>query len=197
MTGFSIWLENNSDYEGFIHSLRTNPSPSNWLIFADWLDENNRTSTAGFIRAVVAYSQGKRGKNILDIIRNSWDHEDSSLKNLINWQFRIPVLNVSASFNISFAEATQVLKLVNKKWEDTEGSEAALSEINNIIRGHGVEAVRSEDTWDSYYMDIVGLYVNTGDTYKLTVVYDIPRDKLLITDLGTWIEKNQRRYRII
>ena len=52
-----------------------------------------------------------------------------------------------------------------------------LSAVNKAIGAHGIEAIRSESAWDNYYGDSVALYVNTGDTYSASVVYDIGKDE--------------------
>lgn len=48
-----------------------------------------------------------------------------------------------------------------------------LEAINELTDGCGVESITLEDYhFNNYWRDCVGLYVNTGHDYQLTVVYD-------------------------
>ena len=71
----------------------------------------------------------------------------------------------------------------------------ALDEINKILKGYGVEAIRDND-WASYFCDIGLLYVNLGDTYIPTVVYDTRKKRFIITSWGNIIESNERRFNV-
>jgi hypothetical protein len=69
----------------------------------------------------------------------------------------------------------------------------ALDLADRTINGHGVEAIRSPEEYvDAYYYDIVALYVNTGDTYNLTLLYDTDRNKFYVTTWGDWVEAQER-----
>ena len=64
--------------------------------------------------------------------------------------------------------------------------ELQLEAINGVLEGHGVEALDESSDWfpQPHYS-----YVNMGDTYTTTVVYDHERGRWLITDWGTIAEK--------
>lgn len=66
---------------------------------------------------------------------------------------------------------------------------------DEMMNAHGIEAVRGKHV-DSYYMNIVGLYVNMGCPYTGTLLYDTVTNKFLVTTLGDWQEKNEKKYRI-
>ena len=75
----------------------------------------------------------------------------------------------------------------------TKSVDAAIELTNQLIGGHGVEAINGDDAYvDSYYHDIVALYVNMGDTYNLTLL-----GKFYVTTWGDWVETQERsrRYR--
>lgn len=68
-----------------------------------------------------------------------------------------------------------------------------LEDANRILVGYGVEAITAPDAHvDGYYYDIVALYVNMGDTYSPTVIYDTEREKFYIESWGDWVEKQEQ-----
>lgn len=69
----------------------------------------------------------------------------------------------------------------------------ALETANTLVEGFGVEAIRAANVWDRYYMDIACLYVNRGDTYDETLIYDVPRGIFLVQSYGDWVERAERR----
>ena len=76
--------------------------------------------------------------------------------------------------------------------------DAALELMNKFLGASGVEAIRGSGAHvDRYYYDIVALYVNTGDTYSMTLLYDTDKDKFEVTSWGGWVEAMEasRRYR--
>ena len=75
--------------------------------------------------------------------------------------------------------------------------DATMSLADELIEGHGIEAIRGDYQVDNYYMDIVALYVNMGDTYNATLLYETDTGRFRVTTMGDWVEKNQRRYDII
>lgn len=60
--------------------------------------------------------------------------------------------------------------------------ELVMSALNDMIDGFGIEAIRNPDNSDH----ILATYVNTGDTYSVTVVYDHERDEYVLTTWGDW-----------
>lgn len=70
----------------------------------------------------------------------------------------------------------------------------ALDTCNAILHGYGVEAIRDNQWENGYYMDIGLLYVNMGDTYIPTVVYDTRKKQWYVTSWGNIIERNEKRF---
>lgn len=65
----------------------------------------------------------------------------------------------------------------------------AMDTADKLIGGYGVEAIRGEsNSYQSYFGDIVALYVNTGDIYNATVVYDVAKRQFYATTMGDWVE---------
>jgi hypothetical protein len=68
--------------------------------------------------------------------------------------------------------------------------EIILECINELLEGYGIEAIRLEDTWiNSYHGDIAFTYVNMGETYTSTILYDTKRDTFLVSSYGDIVEK--------
>jgi hypothetical protein len=85
------------------------------------------------------------------------------------------------------AKAMQILKLMR----GTKGSvvEGNLEQINDLVKGYGVESIKVDDGGvGGYWMDAIGAYVNMGDTYAPTVVFDARNDQWLITSWGDIVE---------
>lgn len=64
--------------------------------------------------------------------------------------------------------------------------------INALIGGHGVEYIGAEG--DRVFMSYGIEYVNTGDTYNATVIYDYKTGRFSVTTVGDVIERNPRRF---
>ncbi len=69
--------------------------------------------------------------------------------------------------------------------------DAKLEACNVLLEGHGIEAIRGE--WQNgYWCDIKCVYINQGDTYAATILYD--RDHgWQVTSYGDWIEALERK----
>lgn len=65
--------------------------------------------------------------------------------------------------------------------------ECQMLAINEVLEGHGVEAVFGDDPrWPDME------YVNMGDTYTTTIVYDWTKDRFEIASWGDWVERAER-----
>jgi len=69
----------------------------------------------------------------------------------------------------------------------------ALDIINEIIRGYGVESIGDNECY-SYYCNIGLLYVNQGDTYTTTVIYDTREEQFIIGSWGDIVESQPDRF---
>lgn len=76
---------------------------------------------------------------------------------------------------------------------DPDAVDAALDLADKMLEGHGVEAIGGK--WvDGYYGDTVCLYVNMGDAYAATILYDTVKEKFYVGDYGTFVEVRGDRY---
>ena len=77
---------------------------------------------------------------------------------------------------------------------DTPGRvDQAMDAINTILSGYGVESIK-DNRWTSYYCDIGLLYVNMGDTYTPTVIYDTRKGAWMVCSWGDIIEAQPKRF---
>lgn len=67
--------------------------------------------------------------------------------------------------------------------------DTVLDAMNAALGGFGVEALPVEGAWvDSYYRNFVALYVNQGDTYDPTVVFDTETGEFSLMSWGDFLE---------
>lgn len=69
--------------------------------------------------------------------------------------------------------------------------EAHLAEISARTGGHGVEALWLDESARGNNPRAVpdALYVNRGDTYAATTLYDVAEGEYLATSWGDWLER--------
>lgn len=120
------------------------------------------------------YLQVKKGKSkrILDLIK-----EDSAYMN-----DSCPALKYRS-----------VQNWMSQCFNRPNDHELILCAINQILEGHGVECIRDENVYVSrYYGDVIAEYINMGDTYLMTIVYDTAREKFLICSWGDFYESYKK-----
>lgn len=88
---------------------------------------------------------------------------------------------------ITEVEAAEVVSLMIDR---SAGPRNRLARINKIVRGYGVEPNHPEPPFRTYGGD----YVNMGDTYATTVLYDEERDRMLLMTWGDWLEDYEHRH---
>ena len=65
----------------------------------------------------------------------------------------------------------------------------AMDHANELLDGFGVEPVRTDTYVDDFWGDIIALYVNLGDPYDTTILYDTDRDEFFIGSWGDFLEE--------
>jgi len=100
-------------------------------------------------------------------------------------------------FSISKEEAKEIDLLLSKiRKVSGAKAEVMLKRINKLIGGYGVEAIRGSSFRRGYYGDIVALYINKGDTYDTTIIFNTITKMPMIASMGYFVEKNMRKYNI-
>jgi hypothetical protein len=74
--------------------------------------------------------------------------------------------------------------------DDPEQVDDVMDAVNEAVDGHGVESINGTDYQvDKYWMDTILLYVNLGDTYDTTLLYDTENNEFSIGSYGDFVEK--------
>lgn len=90
---------------------------------------------------------------------------------------------------------TQVVQLYGAMKDAMSHKEVdtALDLANTLLNGHGVEPIK-DDEWETYYLDIGLLYVNMGDPYDTTILYDTRKERFSIGCWGDVVERQPKRF---
>lgn len=78
---------------------------------------------------------------------------------------------------------------------NTKSVDEALDTANRLTSAHGVAAIRGKYV-DRYFGEIVALYVNMGDSYAGTLLFNTITKRFSLTSWGDFVEKNSERYKI-
>ena len=100
---------------------------------------------------------------------------------------RANILAAFAQHGVTDEQASKLAGLI--RYANTpDDVDKALEYANEITEAHGVEDIRAEGLWNGYYCDIACLYVNMGDPYVTTLVYDVDNEQFIICGYGDWVE---------
>ena len=100
---------------------------------------------------------------------------------------------ITSSFQIDDDKAKEVMKIISKKPSSDKDAQSKMSTLNKLVGGHGTEVIRSDDAPnDSFWQDAIAEYINTGDTYKATIIYDRIKDKFEVTTVGDKVEEFEK-----
>ena len=92
-------------------------------------------------------------------------------------------------------ESARIARLISSA-SNSEKVDKVLEEVDRLVNGNGIEPINGDYHVDNFYHDIVALYVNMGDTYETTLLYETDKDRFLVTSWGDWVEHNERKYKI-
>jgi hypothetical protein len=93
-------------------------------------------------------------------------------------------------------ESEEIIEIIST-WDKTDrGADRIIEKLNFIMEGYGVEAIIGRTETHKYWDDTVALYINMGDTYNPTIIYDVNDEKFVVTTWGDWVEENQEKYNI-
>ena len=70
-----------------------------------------------------------------------------------------------------------------------------LDAIDELIEGFGTEAIRGP--WvGGYWGDTVAVFIEMGDVYNGTILFDVERETFYATTVGDWVETAENTGRI-
>jgi hypothetical protein len=105
---------------------------------------------------------------------------------------RETVTRIAEELSISRASASLI-----RKWAREDGAsvtqtpegrlESRLGTISRLLGGHGVEYVEAAN--GSFFHPYGFSYVNMGDTYKTTILYDWNKRRFLLCSVGDMVEQ--------
>jgi hypothetical protein len=104
--------------------------------------------------------------------------------------------NIAEWFRID-ADKAKAIAATLKAADSVEAVDAALAYADQMLEAHGIEALRGGEGYhvSRYYGDIVALYVNTGDAYTATIIYETEPRRFHVWTYGDFVEKKQRKYK--
>jgi hypothetical protein len=90
-------------------------------------------------------------------------------------------------------ETLQALRYALQTGDRGRNVERVLAECNTLLEGFGVECIAQDGNTSPQYTDgsdILAEYVNMGDTYACTVLYNYRTQTYQITSWGDFVERN-------
>jgi hypothetical protein len=90
---------------------------------------------------------------------------------------------------LHFRRFPQTCRWLNSCYHPPRTIELILEALNELLGGHGVEAIQHEEIYvDRYHGNIVASYINTGDTYSPTILLDHIKNRWRLTTWGDFYE---------
>lgn len=100
-----------------------------------------------------------------------------------------------------WTQAARVLKDAERSFrpQDIEKAMEYVEECMGGAKGgvFGIESIETGEYQGGYFSGSGALYLNTGDTYNTTLLYDVEEDRFYITTWGDWVEAEEARGRVI
>ena len=99
---------------------------------------------------------------------------------------------ISGFFGITRGQA-QLIRSVMDSATNNKAIDSAMGSLNTLLEGYGVEAFRGEWWTNVFWLDINLLYVNMGDTYTGTILYDPQAERFILSSWGDFVERHPER----
>jgi len=75
-------------------------------------------------------------------------------------------------------------------YNSPDNIEARLRAMEEVLEGFGIECIRAGESSDN---EIVASYINMGDTYNATILYNHHNERFEVTSWGDWVEWAERK----
>jgi hypothetical protein len=102
---------------------------------------------------------------------------------------RIRALSTGETSPETYSNVSQWLAQCYNRPSDNELIMCALAQE---LGGFGTEVINGRYV-DDYHQDIQAEYVNMGDTYDITILLDHETGRYILTTMGDWVERNEKR----
>lgn len=86
------------------------------------------------------------------------------------------------------AEPSKTIREARRVLTTSTSVYRAMRALDELLETHGVEAIRNRNG------HAVAEYLNTGDTYTTTILYDHTTRSFRVTSMGDWVEHYERRH---
>lgn len=101
--------------------------------------------------------------------------------------------NIATFLNLEADQATALARDLREVAGDPPMVDLVLEQANEMLKGFGIEALSGEEQWVShYYQNVRVLYVNLGDTYLDTILYETDEERFRVGSWGDWVELHER-----
>ena len=95
-------------------------------------------------------------------------------------------------FGLDDKEMKTILSII-KSAKNDRAVDAALVKIDKMIDGtFGTESIRGSAFFDRFWQDTIAIYLNTGDTYNTTLLYNVVSETWMITSMGDFVDMVDR-----
>jgi hypothetical protein len=102
--------------------------------------------------------------------------------------------SVQAYLGVTKRDALEVFELMEAAdAADPSDVDRVLARIDRVMEAYGVESLEGPSWRRGPYGNIVALYVNTGDPWTPTVIYDTTENEFQLTTVGDWVEDYERK----
>jgi len=100
------------------------------------------------------------------------------------------ILNADEKIRPILLELSVARSTVNWSYiyEPEKLSELKLLLLNQVISGHGVETI-----YTASGVNAMADYINFGETYQVTILYDYTINQFMLTSWGDWLENYERQ----
>jgi hypothetical protein len=107
------------------------------------------------------------------------------------------ILNIIKDQGIKLDQFKSVQYLRKQCFNPPDRINEQLEAINELTDGCGVESITFEGYhYNSYWGNCIGLYVNFGDTYQLTTIYDVSNNQFEFISWGDFYESKEQEIRL-
>ncbi len=99
--------------------------------------------------------------------------------------------NIATYLDLDADQANDLARELRAAAGDHQDVDVVLEEANAILEGFGIEVIAGEGWVSHYYQNFRVLYVNLGDTYQDTIMYETDEERFLVGSWGDWVEAHE------